>query len=54
VHPELALEVRRVEGLRFGLEFGLVWVGSMHDLRPEVQLVANHILQLPFARSRAI
>jgi DNA-binding transcriptional LysR family regulator len=51
VHPELSLEVRRVEGLRFGLEYGLVWVGSMDDLRPEVQLVANHILQLPFARS---
>jgi DNA-binding transcriptional LysR family regulator len=54
VHPELALEVRRVEGMRFGLEYGLVWVGSMHDLRPEVQVVANHILQLPFARSRTI
>jgi DNA-binding transcriptional LysR family regulator len=51
IHPELALEVRRVEGLRFSLEYGLVWVGSMHDLRPEVQVVANHILQLPFARS---
>lgn len=49
-NPELKMETRRVEGLRFGLEYGLVWVGSLHDLSAEVQLVANHIMQLPFAR----
>ncbi|MGC9221096.1 MAG: LysR family transcriptional regulator [Solirubrobacteraceae bacterium] len=47
---ELQIELRRVEGVRFGIEYGLVWSGSMHDLRPEVQIVANHILALPFAR----
>jgi DNA-binding transcriptional LysR family regulator len=50
-NPEALVEIRRVEGVRFGLEYGLLWVGSIHDLRPEVQVVANHILQLPYARS---
>lgn len=53
-NPEADLAVGRVEGLRFGLEYGLVWIGSIHDLRPEVQLVANHILQLPYARPSGV
>ncbi len=52
VNPEQQLEVRRVEGLRFGLEYALVWGGSMLDLRAEVQSVAGHIMHLPFARPR--
>jgi DNA-binding transcriptional LysR family regulator len=52
VNPEQRLEIRRVEGLRFGLEYALVWAGSMLDLRPEVQTVAGHIMHLPFARPR--
>jgi DNA-binding transcriptional LysR family regulator len=51
-NPEQRIEVRRVEGLRFGLEYALVWAGSMLDLRPEVQTVAGHIMHLPFARPR--
>ena len=50
--PHLQFEIRRVEGLRFGLEFALVWAGSMLDMRPAVQSVAGHILDLPFARSK--
>lgn len=53
-NPEQQLEIRRVEGLRFGLEYALVWVGTMLDLRAEVQAVAGHILQLPFARPRPV
>jgi DNA-binding transcriptional LysR family regulator len=53
-NPEALVEIRRVEGLRFGLEYGLVWAGSIHDLRPEVQVVADHILKLPYSRSRAL
>ncbi len=52
-NPEQQLEVRRVEGLRFGLEYALVWVGAMLELRPEVQMVAGHIVHLPFARPRS-
>ncbi len=52
-NPEQQLEIRRVEGLRFGLEYALVWVGAMLELRPEVQMVAGHIVHLPFARPRA-
>lgn len=48
------LEIRRVEGLRFGLEYALVWAGPMLDLRAEVQAVAGHIMHLPFARPRAV
>ena len=51
--PEQHLEIRRVEGLRFGLEYALVWAGPMLDLRAEVQAVAGHIMHLPFARPRA-
>jgi DNA-binding transcriptional LysR family regulator len=51
-NPEQHLEIRRVEGLRFGLEYALVWAGPMLDLRPEVQAVAGHIMHLPFARPR--
>jgi DNA-binding transcriptional LysR family regulator len=51
-NPEQQLEIRRVEGLRFGLEYALVWMGTMLDLRPEVQTVAGHIMHLPFARAR--
>jgi DNA-binding transcriptional LysR family regulator len=50
--PDRQLQIRRVEGLRFGLEYALVWVGSMLDLRAEVQAVAGHIMHLPFARPR--
>ena len=50
--PEQDFSIRRVEGLRFGLEFALVWLGTMLDLRPEVQTVAGHILDLPFARAK--
>jgi DNA-binding transcriptional LysR family regulator len=52
VNPEQEFEIRRVEGLRFGLEYALVWLGTMLDLRPEVQTVAAHIMHLPFARAR--
>ena len=52
-NPQQQPEVRRVEGLRFGLDYALVWVGTMFDLRPEVQTVAGHILHTPFARPRA-
>jgi DNA-binding transcriptional LysR family regulator len=52
-NPEQHLEIRRVEGLRFGLEYALVWAGPMLDLRAEVQSVAGHIMHLPFARPRA-
>jgi DNA-binding transcriptional LysR family regulator len=41
------------EGLRFGLEYALVWAGPMLDLRAEVQSVAGHIMHLPFARPRS-
>jgi DNA-binding transcriptional LysR family regulator len=50
--PEQDFSIRRVEGLRFGLEFALVWLGTMLDLRPEVQTVAGHIMDLPFARAK--
>jgi DNA-binding transcriptional LysR family regulator len=52
--PEMEFEIRRVEGLRFGLEFALVWSGAMLDLNPSVQIVAGHILDLPFARSKQL
>lgn len=51
-NPEQQLEIRRIEGLRFGLEYALVWAGPMLDLRAEVQAVAGHIMHLPFARPR--
>jgi DNA-binding transcriptional LysR family regulator len=53
-NPEQHLDIRRVEGLRFGLEYALVWAGPMLDLRAEVQAVAGHIMHLPFARPRAV
>ncbi len=46
------LLVRRVEGIRFDREFALVWSGPVVDLPPLVQAVAQHLLDLPFARSR--
>lgn len=52
-NPEQHMEIRRVEGLRFGLEYALVWAGPMLDLGPEVQAVAGHIMHLPFARARS-
>lgn len=51
-NPEQQLEIRRVDGLRFGLEYALVWAGQLLDLRAEVQTVANHIMHLPFERRR--
>jgi DNA-binding transcriptional LysR family regulator len=53
-NPEQHLDIRRVEGLRFGLEYALVWAGPMLDLRAEVQAVAGHIMHLPFARPRVM
>ena len=53
-NPEQQYEVRRVDGLRFGLEYALVWAGTMLDLRPEVQAIAGHIMHLPFARPRPV
>jgi len=50
--PDQQFEIRRVEGLRFGLEFALVWSGAMLDLRPSVQTVASYILDLPYARGK--
>ncbi len=46
-YAEQHLEIRRVEELRFGLEYALVWSGPMLDLRAEVQEVAGHIMHLP-------
>lgn len=46
------LLVRRVEGIRFDREFALVWIGPVVDLPPAVQAIAQHLLDLPFARSR--
>jgi DNA-binding transcriptional LysR family regulator len=46
------LLVRRVEGIRFDREYALVWGGPVCDLPPLVQGVAQHLLDLPFARSR--
>jgi DNA-binding transcriptional LysR family regulator len=46
--------VRRVEGMRFDREFALVWTGSLIDLAVPVQAVAQHIIDLPFARSRRV
>ena len=50
--PDQDFTIARVEGLRFGLEFALVWLGKMLDLRPEVQTVAGYIMDLPFARAK--
>jgi DNA-binding transcriptional LysR family regulator len=44
--------IRRVESMRFDREFALVWAGGVADLPPTVQAVAQHLLDLPFARSR--
>lgn len=41
-----------VRGMRFDREFALVWLGSLEDLAGPVYSVAQHILDLPFARSR--
>ncbi|MDA8067448.1 MAG: LysR family transcriptional regulator [Actinomycetota bacterium] len=51
-NPDQQLTVRRVDGLRFGLEYALVWAGQLLDLRAEVQTVANHIMHMPFERRR--
>jgi DNA-binding transcriptional LysR family regulator len=44
--------VRRVAGMRFDREYALVWAGALGDLPVAVQAVAQHMLDLPFARSR--
>jgi DNA-binding transcriptional LysR family regulator len=46
------LIIRRVEGIRFDREFALVWSGPVVDLPLLVQVVVQHLLDLPFARSR--
>jgi DNA-binding transcriptional LysR family regulator len=46
--------VRRVEGMRFDREFALVWTGAVADLPAPVQVVAQYVLDLPFARSRRV
>jgi len=46
------LVVRRVEGMRFDREFALLWSGTVTALPGPVQAVAQHLLDLPFARSR--
>jgi hypothetical protein len=51
-HLARGLTVRRVEGIRFDREFALVWTGPVDDLRPMVRAIAQHLLDLPFARSR--
>jgi len=51
-YASLGLEVRRVQGLRFERDFALVWSGVLSDLPRSVQVVAEYILDLPFARSR--
>lgn len=48
------LEVRRVRGMRFDREFALVWRGTVDALEIPAQVVANHLLDLPFARSRRL
>ena len=46
------LAVRRVQGMRFDREFALVWPAPVATLPLAVQVVAQHFLELPFARSR--
>jgi hypothetical protein len=38
--------------MRFDREYALVWAGALGDLPVAVQAVAQHMLDLPFARSR--
>jgi DNA-binding transcriptional LysR family regulator len=52
--PAGTFAVRRVEGMRFDREFALVWPSPVATLDLPVQAVANHILDLPFARSRRL
>jgi DNA-binding transcriptional LysR family regulator len=51
-HDGLGFTIRRVEGMRFDREFALVWTGQVSDLPAPVQVIAQYILDLPFARSR--
>lgn len=44
--------IRRVEGMHFDREFALLWSGPLAALKTPVQKVAQHLLDLPFARSR--
>jgi DNA-binding transcriptional LysR family regulator len=48
------LEIRRVRGFRFDREFALVWRGTVDALELPAQILANHLLDLPFARSRRL
>jgi DNA-binding transcriptional LysR family regulator len=52
--PAGTFAIRRVQGMRFDREFALVWPAPVATLDLPVQAVANHILDLPFARSRRI
>jgi hypothetical protein len=49
---ESRLLVRRVEGLRFDREYAVIWCGPLDELPPRTQAVVQHLLDLPFARSR--
>jgi hypothetical protein len=40
--------------LHFDREFALLWSGPLAALKAPVQKVAQHLLDLPFARSRRI
>lgn len=44
--------IRLVAGLRLERELALVWVGPLLDLPRPVYAVAQHLVDLPFARSR--
>ncbi len=51
-HAGRGLAERRVAGIRFDREYALIWTGPLFDQPPQVQTVAQHLLALPFARSR--
>lgn len=53
-YESAGLSIRRVEGMFFDREFALLWSGPLPALKPHVQKVAQHLLDLPFSRSRQI
>lgn len=46
------LLVRRVQGFRFDREYALVWSGSVEGRPAGLEVVLQHLLDIPFARSR--
>lgn len=52
VAQESELVIRRVAGLRFDREFAVVWAGAVENRRAPVAAVLQHLIDLPFARSR--